>query len=1728
MLQFNESFYLAQNPDVAAAIEAGVIGSAEEHFNLFGFQEGRDPNAHFDTSFYLEQNPDVAAAGVNPFDHYNLLGESEGRSPNSLFDPVFYAEQYPDIVAAGVSLFEHFINFGASEGRSPNASIASQLESGFDTEAYLAANPDVAAAIENGLFASAYEHWGLFGFKEDRSGAQNTNGDVISIGDGAPGDNPDAAPGDGDGGTGGGGGGGGGTPTPEPFTLELLHFTDQEAGAAAVTDAPNLSAVLNALRDQDLGDDGVADNTLTLSSGDAFIPGIFYDASETVFGAGGIADIQIQNELGVQAIALGNHEFDFGTEDLAGLIDGSAGQDFGLELDDDDNVVSPAVPNFSAEIFDNTDLEGSDFGGTDMPYLSTNLDFSTDADMAPLETEGGQAPQGNSISSSTVIDVNGEQIGVVGAVTPTLGSISSPGTLGISPTWAGSTPTAEELDALAAEIQTEVDALLAANTSMNKVVLLAHMQQLSIEQSLAERLEKVDVIVAGGSNTRLFDENDRPRDGDSDQGSYPEFITNAGGTTTAVVNTDGSYKYVGRLVIDFDQNGNIIADSYDADVSGAYATDSQGVADLDAEGLVDAEIQAIADAIEQQIIATESNVLGYSDVFLNGNRSGVNTAEDTDGVRTQETNLGNLTADANLAAAQAEDDAVVVSIKNGGGIRASIGEQLVPPGGDEAIRTANSAVVDGDGNVIKEEGGISQNDIQTTLAFNNGLTLLTLTKEELVAVLEHGVSALPEVDGRFTQISGVEFSYDPGLASGSRILNAGIFDDDGNLVAELVRDGEISGDAAQEFRVVTLDFLAAPRFDEEGNFTGGGDGYPFPNTNADPTVGEVGDPDTIARVNPVALEDGSDRDGDSTFADNGTEQDALAEYLLDNYGTQDTAFDVEDTGRDEDSRIINVDYNEDDIFDGDVKPASLLISEIMYNPSSSEDDWEWVEVVNPGAEAIDLTGWVIDDINGNAHDEANIAGGVIEAGGSAVLFNSDDISEEEFVAAWGTEINLVPVTNWVDMGLNNGGDTISLWSDFGSYSGDHADHQNVAITVAYDDGGDWPADDGNASIYLTDLTADAGNGTNWDLSRNSQVTPVHTGVTSNNAGGNNGEDIGSPGGNKNNGGGEEPQELAIFEIQGKGHISDFVGEDVRTSGVVTAVDSNGFYMQDPDGDGDIATSDAIFVFTGSTPTVQVGDNVQVEGSVSEFIPGGKDTGNLSITQISNAEIGVTQSVQVVTSTLMGEDGRNPPSEIIDNDAFASFDPNEDGIDFFESLEGMLVTAKDVVAVAGTNQFGEIFGVVDNGKNATGMSERGTLNISPDDFNPEKIQIDYDQDVLDFDFPEVAVGDQLGDVTGVISYSFGNYEILPTVDFAKQVVAGELKPETTTVLNENGDLLTIASYNVLNLDPNDNDGDPNNPRNNADTDVADGRFEALAKQIVQNLDSPDIIALQEIQDSDGSSPSGEISANATLKALIDAIDFEDNGEIDGSTNYAFIDNPFIQDDQSGGQPGGNIRTAFLYNTERVDFIDGSLTGIGVQNEGSPFHDARLPLAASFRFGEEEVTIVNNHLSSKGGGAPILGIEQPFDQRQEDATVNGSLDERQVQAEAVSDWVAGFVQEMVAADREANVVVLGDMNEFEFISPLTTLENSAPEGVEGADLVNLVNTLSDDEIYSFIFQGNSQALDHILVSEHLANAEGVQFDIVHLNSEFAATDGRASDHDPLIVGLDLTSTPDYLMS
>ncbi len=565
----------------------------------------------------------------------------------------------------------------------------------------------------------------------------------------------------------------------------------------------------------------------------------------------------------------------------------------------------------------------------------------------------------------------------------------------------------------------------------------------------------------------------------------------------------------------------------------------------------------------------------------------------------------------------------------------------------------------------------------------------------------------------------------------------------------------------------------------------------------------------------------------------------------------------------------------------------------------------------------------------------------------------------------------------------------------------------------------------------------------------------------------------------------------IYDIQGTALVSPLNGTQVATTGIVTAVNSNGFYLQDATGDGNNATSDGIFVFTSSAPGVDVGDELQVAGTVSEFTPGGTSTGNLSTTQISNADITTLSTGNTLPdAVIIGNGGRITPTESIDDDP-TSYNPDADGIDFFESLEGMRVTAQNALAVSGTNGFGEIFTVVDDGAGATGISDRGTLNISPDDFNPERVQIDADSGILPgFDLPEANTGDSLGDVTGVVGYSFGNFEIYPTQEFS--VTTANLTPEVTTI---QGGELTIATYNVLNLDPNDGDGD---------TDVADGRYSAIANDIVNNLNSPAIIGLQEIQDNSGSTDDGTVAADANLQQLADAI------AANGETQYQFIDNTFITNNASGGQPGGNIRTAFLYDPTRVDLVDGSVQTIGSQQSGGAFEGARLPLAATFEFNGREITVINNHFSSKGGSSPILGVDQPFEELQENPDVNGSLDERQAQAQAVDNYVDGILSD----NPDANVVALGDLNEFEFISPV--------DEILGSSLNNLIDTIPENERYSFIFQGNSQELDHILASDRLI--DGAEVDIVHLNSEFAETDSRASDHDPVLASFNLPGGSD----
>jgi uncharacterized protein len=567
--------------------------------------------------------------------------------------------------------------------------------------------------------------------------------------------------------------------------------------------------------------------------------------------------------------------------------------------------------------------------------------------------------------------------------------------------------------------------------------------------------------------------------------------------------------------------------------------------------------------------------------------------------------------------------------------------------------------------------------------------------------------------------------------------------------------------------------------------------------------------------------------------------------------------------------------------------------------------------------------------------------------------------------------------------------------------------------------------------------------------------------------------------------GPPPPAVTIMAIQGRGHVSPLEGQRVSTTGVVTAVASNGFYLQDSVGDGDPTTSDALLVFTGGAPSVRTGDGVRVVGSVAEFVPGGAGTANLSTTELVSLVITVVSSGNALPLPVaIGVGGRIPPVRIIDNDAFATFDPAQDGIDFYESLEAMRVEIRDARVVGPTNAFGEIF-VVAAEAGATGLNPRGSLAITPGDFNPERIQID--DALLPGGLPVVDVGDRLGNVVGVVSYNFGNFEVLPTAPLTG--TPGGLEPETTALVGERN-RLTVATFNVENLDP------------------ADGpRIAAIADVIVHRLQAPDILAVQEVQDATGAVNDGVVDAGATFTALVLAIVGA------GGPTYEFRDVAPLNN-QDGGEPGGNIRVGFLFNPARVAFVDRGVPSAttatqvvddaaGVHLSVSPgridptnpaFLDSRKPLAAEFLFPVERprarLFVINNHLTSKTGSTPLFGAVQP--------PVDAGSEQRQAQAAVLN----GFVRTLLEADPRAKVVVLGDLNDFWFSTPLEILRS-------GGVLKNLHDTLPAAERYTFVFEGNAQTLDHILVSRALASR--VEYDIVHANAEFAA---KASDHDPSV--------------
>ncbi|KOU55344.1 endonuclease/exonuclease/phosphatase [Streptomyces sp. MMG1533] len=570
--------------------------------------------------------------------------------------------------------------------------------------------------------------------------------------------------------------------------------------------------------------------------------------------------------------------------------------------------------------------------------------------------------------------------------------------------------------------------------------------------------------------------------------------------------------------------------------------------------------------------------------------------------------------------------------------------------------------------------------------------------------------------------------------------------------------------------------------------------------------------------------------------------------------------------------------------------------------------------------------------------------------------------------------------------------------------------------------------------------------------------------------------------------------VSIHDIQGTTRISPYAGKAVTdVAGIVTGVrtygSSRGFWIQDPNPDADPATSEGVFVFTSSAPKVAVGDAVTVSGTVSEYVPGGSSSGNQALTEITKPTVTVVSSGNAVPAATV-VDARSVPSAYTPaGDGAASgsvnaltLQPKKYALDYYESLEGMNVQVADTRVVGATDPYTELWVTVKPREN---NNRRGaTLYGSYESQNTGRLQIQSLGATADF--PTANVGDVLtGTTAGPLDYNqFGGYTLV-----ANRI--GTLKSaglaRETTEKQKKGEL-AVATYNVENLDP------------------SDATFEEHASAIVHNLRSPDIVSLEEIQDNNGATNDGTVAADQTVTKLIDAIVAAGGPEYD----WRSID---PANNTDGGEPGGNIRQVFLFNPERVSFTDraggDATTAVGVTKEkgkaaltvspgridptNTAWNSSRKPLAGEFVFRGKTVFVIANHFNSKGGDQGLTSQYQP--------PVRSSETQRALQATAVN----AFVKDILATQKSADVITLGDINDFEFSGTAEILES------DGA-LWSAIKSLPKSERYSYVYQGNAQVLDQILVSPSIRRSCDFEYDSVHINAEF---NDQISDHDPQVL-------------
>ncbi|KAI0317511.1 DNase I-like protein [Amylostereum chailletii] len=594
--------------------------------------------------------------------------------------------------------------------------------------------------------------------------------------------------------------------------------------------------------------------------------------------------------------------------------------------------------------------------------------------------------------------------------------------------------------------------------------------------------------------------------------------------------------------------------------------------------------------------------------------------------------------------------------------------------------------------------------------------------------------------------------------------------------------------------------------------------------------------------------------------------------------------------------------------------------------------------------------------------------------------------------------------------------------------------------------------------------------------------------------------------------------LQPSDIQGPAFLSPFAGHTVENvTGIVSAKSSTGFWILGSPSD-DPHLSPGLRVFTSNATllaSLSPGDAVSLAGRVSEFRASNAPSDLLATELTSPANLTVLSAGNALTPILLGRD-RSPPTEAfsaldrgpdgwlsVPNNASsvdavnATLEPAKYGLDFWESLEGALVTVPRPVALNFENGFGEVW--VRGDWEVTGLNSRGglSLTIGADnlpDGNPETVIIGSPLDGTSN--PGVAVGTGLSDITGVVVFQFGFFYILP---LTAPTVLSTPDPHipTTSITSDEGDCaVRFGDYNVENLAP------------------TSAHMNTIAAHVATFLSNPDFLFLQEIQDDSGPTSDGTVSANLTLDTLVAAIASANGGAVRYS--WAQVD---PVDGQDGGQPGGNIRPAYLYNPAKLTLVPGAPAG-GPLDATTVTKTANGSLALSFNPGRIDPTnaawtssrkpvvahwqtasgqtffTVDHHGTSKGGSTSLQGNPRP--------PVNLGVDQRTLQVETI----AAFIQSILDLDPEAAVLLAGDFNEF-------AQARSVFAPLEGVVLdADVLAGIPPAERYTYMFGQSAEQLDHVFVSPAVAGRGRVEVEHVHVNNWAASLGGRTSDHDPSV--------------